>query len=468
MGIQVLSSILTHAGKKEGYDVKFCDKKGLAIRNGGIYSEITFCKGALQVSPLIPNGKADLLWGLDMLEAVRALDPKNHLRVGSSEHTSAFVNSFKTPTIRGLMGLDDFDTSALEKILQEYTKPESYFGFDFSTICEKIIGSKLFVNIVMMGAAYQKGLLPLSAKSLLSAVQDIIRADFKKNILAFNLGRRIILYPEEFMKNPKRETFQAMFEEKEKLLAQTWHGKKLSRQYRELLEGAHSQLTLDDASLRHFALSVYDLMRYENRDYAQKYVDRVLTVYHKDSVDFHHESTKAAIYYLPKVMLIKDEVYVSYLLTSPEKFKRDEERYQIDSKRGDRIHYRHINRPQFNILGLNIEFDIETRNWQLYLMKHCKFLRRLLPQWHRKEKEFRDWYMGIVDQFHFQDRDSYQLYLQALKVPEEVRGYRHIRYPKMQDARMRVSELLGTAPLKENSSKPSPRGKQNYSAGRIS
>jgi len=467
MGIQILSSILTHAGKKGGYDVKFCDKKGLAIRNGGVYSEIIFCKEASPVSPLIPNGKADLLWGLDMLEAVRALDPKNHLRVGSAEYTTAFVNSFKTSTIRGLMGLDDFEIGALEKILRAHTKPESYFEFDFSTICEKIIGSKLFVNIVMLGAAYQKGLLPLGSKSLLSAVQEVIRLDFKKNILAFNLGRRIVLHPEEFLKNSRPETFQDMFEEKKKLLQETaWKGEKLSRQYSELVEGSHSQLLLDDASLRHFALSIYDLMRYENRDYAKRYADCVLAVYHKDSMDFQYDATKAVIYYLPKVMLIKDEVYVSYLLTSPEKFKRDTERYQIDFRKGDRIRYRHINRPQFNILGMNIEFDIETRNWQLNIMKYCKFLRWLLPQWHRKEKEFRDWYMGVVDQFHFQDKDSYQLYLQALKVPEEVRGYRHIRYPKMDDARVRVSELLGTAALKDDTIKPHQRVRAGRSASK--
>jgi indolepyruvate ferredoxin oxidoreductase len=158
-----------------------------------------------------------------------------------------------------------------------------------------------------------------------------------------------------------------------------------------------------------------------------------------------YEATKAAIYYLAKVMLIKDEVYVSHLLTSPEKFKRDRERYHIDKKAGDRVIYRHINRPQFRMLGFNIEFDMVTRNWQLWMMKHCKFLRRLLPEWHKDEKAFRQWYYDLVDRFDFHDDASYHLYVQALRTPEEVRGYRQIRYPKMDDARVKVSELLGTS-----------------------
>jgi indolepyruvate ferredoxin oxidoreductase len=42
MGIGVVNAILVRAGHKEGYRVVFSDKKGSAIRNGGVYSQITF------------------------------------------------------------------------------------------------------------------------------------------------------------------------------------------------------------------------------------------------------------------------------------------------------------------------------------------------------------------------------------------------------------------------------------------
>ena len=44
MGIGVVNAILVRAGHKEGFRVLFQDKKGLAIRNGGVYSQITFVK----------------------------------------------------------------------------------------------------------------------------------------------------------------------------------------------------------------------------------------------------------------------------------------------------------------------------------------------------------------------------------------------------------------------------------------
>lgn len=444
MGIGVLTSILVHAGMKEGYHVLFCDKKGLAIRNGGVYSEISFLKGPLPVSQVIPNGKADLLWGLDALEAVRALDSRMHLRMGSPDRTVAFVNLYKTPTIRSLMGLDHFSLDELEGLLKKYTRKDYYDGFDFSDVSEKYLGSKLYVNLVMLGAAFQKGLLPLSLESILGAIQDTIHSDLKRNILAFNVGRRMVLSREFFEKQNQPKGFQALFEEKEKILGRGWQGSYRSKVYREIVQGALTQLVLDDETLRHFALRVYDLIQYENVAYAKNYVEKVLSVYHKDRLELQYQATKAALFNLAKVMLIKDEVYVAHLLTSVEKKRRDEERYNIHHA-GDRLIYRHINRPQFKIGPWNIEFDIVTQNWQLNIMKHLKFLRKILPQWHKAEKDFRQWYSDLVDNFDFQEEASYRLYVQALQTPEEVRGYRQVRYPKMDEAKLKVSELLGTS-----------------------
>ncbi|MCH8296315.1 indolepyruvate ferredoxin oxidoreductase, partial [Candidatus Poribacteria bacterium] len=44
MGIGTISKILVVAGNIQGYHVQFCDKKGLAIRNGGVYTHVIFSK----------------------------------------------------------------------------------------------------------------------------------------------------------------------------------------------------------------------------------------------------------------------------------------------------------------------------------------------------------------------------------------------------------------------------------------
>src|SRR3990167_9094789 len=119
-------------------------------------------------------------------------------------------------------------------------------------------------------------------------------------------------------------------------------------------------------------------------------------------------------------MAIKDEVFVAHLLTSVEKRKRDFARYRIDPKRGDRVMYRHINRPEFTIFGFHLRFNIVTRDWQLHIMRQMKFLRKLLPGWHAREKAFRKWYMNLAGSFHYADKVSYDAYVHALQIPEEV------------------------------------------------
>ncbi|MDX1683167.1 MAG: DUF6537 domain-containing protein, partial [Phycisphaeraceae bacterium] len=147
-----------------------------------------------------------------------------------------------------------------------------------------------------------------------------------------------------------------------------------------------------------------------------------------------------------KVMLIKDEVYVSSLLTSPEKYKRDRRRFNVNPERGDRIIYRHYNRPEFELFGHKFRFEWQSRDWQLRLMSGMTFLRKLLPAWHRRERNFRDWYMNLVDRFiadvDVEDDLEYRRWQAVLSVPGPVTGYREVRYPKMAAARERATDLL--------------------------
>jgi hypothetical protein len=71
----------------------------------------------------------------------------------------------------------------------------------------------------------------------------------------------------------------------------------------------------------------------------------------------------------------------------------------------------------------------------LRIMAKAKFLRKLLPGWHTREKAFRDWYVKLVERFtYFDSPQDYEFYVEALRSYEPVRGYREIRYPLMEKA----------------------------------
>ena len=446
MGIGTISKVLVVGGYLQGYDVTFCDRKGLAIRNGGVYTHITYTQPGVPVSPMIPYGKADLLLGLDILETVRGITAHSLFRVASPERTVAVVNTAKTETISTLIGKDQFDTDTLEEAIQTHTKTDAYFGTDLFTVSEQLFGNKLYANIMLLGTAFQRQLIPLELEPLQLALKQMVpHADQETNMKAFNVGRRLALDPHQIAdEGPKQLTYGEMLAEKRRILQKKRGGKRLAQAYTALVEGAVEILDLgSDDMHRILALYVYDLVQFEGLNYARMYVEKIKRVHANDSETYNYRATKAAIRYLHKVMLIKDEVYVAHLLTSEEKLERDKELYKVDTRNGDTITYVHLNRPHFRVMGIDFEADIDTRNWQLNLMKRMKFLRRWLPEWHAKEKAFREWYITrVIDTFAPTDVETYEKHLRALECVEEVRGYREIRYPKMEIARQTVENLL--------------------------
>ena len=447
MGVGTISKVLVLAGQAQGYHVRFFDKKGLAIRNGGVYTNLIYSKTEAELSPIIPYGKADLLVGMDMLEAVRGLDAKAGFRVATPDRTAAIVNTAKTDTVTTLIGQDDFELADLEKWLQTYTNADAYFGANLFEISERFLENKLYANMMLLGVAFQRGHLPLELETIQSALRLTVRpADLETNQRAFDIGRRLAIDPDAFAVGPQWETYKTLLREKCESLARKRRGEVLAHEYEVLVQQTVGKLELDDETNRRFALYVYDLIQFENLEYARLYVEKIKQIHSKDLSEMDYRATKAAIKYLHKVMLIKDEVYVAHLLTSETKLKRDEELYNVDKSNGDKIKYVHLNRPRFTIMGRELQWEMNTKNWQLNLMKRMRFLRRLLSQWHKLEKVFRDWYIAeVIDAFAPQDRESYEDYVSALEVPEEVRGYREVRYPKMENARKKVEELLRNA-----------------------
>ena len=449
MGIGTISKVLVVAGYLQGYDVKFCDRKGLAIRNGGVYTHIVYTQPDVHASPIIPYGKADLLLGLDILEAVRGITAQSHFRIASPARTAAVVNTAKTETISMLIGKDHFDPETLEETLQTYTNPDAYFGIDLFAISEQLFGNKLYANIMLLGVTFQRQLIPLELEPLQLALKQMVpHADLDTNMKAFTVGRRLALeLPKSSVYPPAVQTlltYVEMLESKQQILERKLGGKRLAQQYVTLVESAVKTLNIDSDNInRRLALYIYDLIQFENIDYARMYVEKIKQIHAHDSMDYDYRATKAGIRYLHKVMLIKDEVYVAHLLTSQEKLQRDKELYGVDTANGDKIRYVHLNRPHFTVMGLDLEGDIDTRNWQLNLMKRMKFLRRWLPQWHAKEKAFREWYITrVIDTFAPTDAETYEKHLQALECVEEVRGYREIRSPKMEVAKQTVEGLF--------------------------
>ncbi len=170
------------------------------------------------------------------------------------------------------------------------------------------------------------------------------------------------------------------------------------------------------------------------------YAELVRRIYQRDRADRGFAATIAVIRNLAKVNLVKDEPYVAYLLTRYEKKQRDIVKYNVDTLNGDWLRYRHHTSPEFNIGKYRFRFKITTTDWQLHLVRRMKWWRRL-PGWHLREVAFRDWYTKLIDRVNLDDA-GYDQAVRVLNCPEDVSGYREVRYPKMDRARAAVEAEL--------------------------
>jgi len=419
-GIGTATSILVRAGHKEGYDVIFLDKKGLAIRGGGVVSQVVYNISKQPITALIPYGKADLLIGIDVLEAARTIDPRGRARIASREKTAAVINTDKFPTIGGIMGTEDFDVDELERTIRTHTRAEDYLARNISVICEKYLGGKIYANIMMLGFAFQKGLIPVSMHSMAWAIKDTIRTHFRKNLYAFNMGRKLVEQRDLFQGPPQRTAWRDTLEEKcRNTIRRYRRGQGLADRLRQLAaDTIDTAAELDEPLKRDLAVRLYDCMRWGGIDYAKRYADAVLAVVAKDRAEYDFQATRAVIHNLASAMLIKDGIFIAELATSPEKRHRDRQKYNVNPANGDRIVYRHLIQVDWKWGPWRIQRRLALPSLTMRVLKRMRYLRKVLPRWHARERRFLAQYEGRVAAFAFADRAEYDRRVAMLGSPQ--------------------------------------------------
>ncbi len=313
----------------------------------------------------------------------------------------------------------------------------------------------------MLGTAYQLGLIPVSLEAMKQGIRGTIRADFKKNMRAFNLGRKLVTNPELFAERKPPRTLARTVREKAMFLNMRRVGKRralkperptrdaklrlrdtrLARTYKHLVYTTlRACRELDKETMRDIAIRIYDLIQWGGVRYAQKYVKRVRRAFLADRHEYGFAATGAVALNLAKLMLIKDEFYVAHLLTSFEKRRRDRQRYNVNPANRDRIRYSRTFHPRF--FGQAI--DVTLPHWSLYVIRELRFLRHVMPWYHRRDRRLLSWYLRLVDDFAHDDEVEYRRYVEMLECVDAVNGYREYRYPKIEAARSRADQLRRT------------------------
>src|SRR5262249_39133614 len=274
----------------------------------------------------------------------------------------------------------------------------------------------------------QRGWLPVGRAALEEAVREVTGRQAEANLRAFTLGRAMAY----------REAAPAPESDADALLVPGGARlpPRLRRHFPAAVERARG-MGLGEAALRMLAPRLPEILVWGGPAYAERYLSAI-----ERTGVAAPALIPVAIHNLHRTMAIKDEVFVAYQLTSAKKYARDRERYDVDPARGDRIAYVHLNRPAFDVLGMHLEWDMRSRDWMLRLARRARFLRRLLPAWHRRERAFRDWYEREVVGAVCDGRLTGTAAEEALGLPSTVTGFREVRYPKEDVAYARLHELM--------------------------
>src|SRR6202035_5624457 len=102
--------------------------------------------------------------------------------------TCGVINSHVIPTADFILNRDfNFRSGQVNHVLETALRKDSTF-FDFTKPAEILLGDSIATNMMMMGYAYQKGLLPLQAAAIEQAI-EVNGVAIRMNTQAFRLGR---------------------------------------------------------------------------------------------------------------------------------------------------------------------------------------------------------------------------------------------------------------------------------------
>lgn len=177
-GVVLMSEFLGNASVNGGLEVKGSEVLGMAQRGGSVFSNLRL--GSDAYAPLTPEGKCDVLIAVEPSEALRNM---HYL----TKDSVVVMNTREVKPFTVYLGKSGYPSrEAMIKKLNEVAG--KVITLDATELAQQA-GSAQSANVVMLGALYGTGLMPIDDKSM----KDVILGRFKGkvgdiNIRAFDMG----------------------------------------------------------------------------------------------------------------------------------------------------------------------------------------------------------------------------------------------------------------------------------------
>jgi len=413
MGVLTLGAVLGMAAHLEGRGALVMTQTGLAQKFGAVTSHVRIAPRPEDIhAHVISRGSAQLLLGADLVvasgrDSLARLAPESRALVNSHESLTAdFTRNPDAP----------FPGHAMEDAIRAATAAAHFI--DAASLARALLGDAIAANFLLLGHAWQLGLVPLSEAALAEAIR-LNGVSVEQNLRAFTWGRRHAVDAEAVRR--AAGIAEADYEAPAETLDQL----------------------VDDRAGR--------LTAYQSRRYAERYrklIDRVRAAEAALEAGGDWPLTRAVARNYFKLLAYKDEYEVARLYTDGE-FRAELER-QFE---GDYRLSFHLAPPllarRHPDTGRLIKREFGPwilRAFALLARLRCLRGTPLDPFGYTAERRLErqliaDYEQGIEDLLRALNADNRHLAAEIAGLPEFIRGFGHVKELNLAAVRRREAEL---------------------------
>ncbi|WP_218578755.1 indolepyruvate ferredoxin oxidoreductase family protein [Vineibacter terrae] len=186
-GVVTIGALLGTAAHLEGYGASILDMMGMAQKGGAVMSHVRIARSPEAIQAVrLGAGGANLMLACDIAvagypDALGKVEPGT-TRVVVNSHATITGDFTRHPDMK-------FPGQVLRLSIEAAAGAEACDFLDAQELATALLGDSIATNLFMMGFAYQKGYLPVSAAALERAI-ELNGAAVEMNKQAFLWGRR--------------------------------------------------------------------------------------------------------------------------------------------------------------------------------------------------------------------------------------------------------------------------------------
>lgn len=422
-GVVTVAALVTMAAHLEGKGATVLDFTGFAQKFGPVLSYVRLGASPADLNQVrIDGASADALIGCDIVvssspKASASYRPGMRVALNTAAMPTGDIVQRRDASLQIDHRVSAIAAKAGSKQLN---------SIDANRLAESAFGDTVFSNMIMLGYAWQLGLVPISRRALLRAI-ELNGVALEKNHKALELGRIAACHPGELERRLEV------------------HSSKLSS----------AQLLPVAQQRERYAGYLVD---YQSGRYASRY-KRLLEKFEQRlqslPAEDQQQLTRAAAANLYKLMAYKDEYEVARLHTASGFTERLEAQFEA----GYQVSY-HLAPP---LLSWRKDWRGRPKkhqfgSWMQYPMAalaRCKILRGTpldifgLTAERKLERSLVRWYQTLLQQCaDTVNTTNLPLWQRILSAPENIRGYGVVKETSIAETQAQVDKWLQQAGIK--------------------